>query len=89
VHALEDDGRQNLWRLVRLLLQGGGRAYLEFRVTETDHVFGEHFRHFVSPEVVMEEIARNGGRIEHHEVSTGLAVYKDEDPLVCRIVATW
>lgn len=89
VHALEDDGRENLWRLARLLLKSGGRAYLEFRVTETNHVFGEHFRHFVAPEVVMAEIEAVGGRIEHHEVDRGLAVYKDEDPLVCRIVAAW
>ncbi|HEX6248967.1 MAG TPA: methyltransferase domain-containing protein [Nocardioidaceae bacterium] len=89
VHALEDDGRENLWRLAGLLLRDGGRAYLEFRVTETNHVFGEHFRHFVSPDVVIGEIEAHGGRVEHHEVGTGLAVYKDEDPLVCRIVATW
>jgi SAM-dependent methyltransferase len=89
VHALEDDGRRNLWRLTRDLLRGGGRTYLEFRVGSTRHEFGEHFRHFVSPEVVAEEIEEHGGRVEHNEVGHGLAVYKHEDPPVCRLVAAW
>lgn len=89
VHALEDDGRQNLWRLTRDLLTQGGRTYLEFRVGSTEHEFGEHYRHFVAPEVVAEEIEAHGGRIEHQQVGTGLAVYKHEDPPVCRMVAAW
>jgi SAM-dependent methyltransferase len=89
VHALEDDGRLNLWRLTRTLLRAGGRAYLEFRVGSTEHEFGEHYRHFVPPEVVAAEIAAEGGRVEHQQVGTGLAVYKHEDPPVCRLVAAW
>ena len=89
VHALEDDGRQNLWRLTRMLLQAGGRCYLEFRVGSTKHEFGEHFRQFVRPEVVSVEIEAHCGRVEHREVSTGLALYESEDPPVCRMVASW
>lgn len=89
VHALEDDGRQNLWRLTRALLAEGGRCYLEFRVQSTEHEFGEHYRQFVAPEVVAEEIEATGGRVEHQHVGTGLAVYKHEDPPVCRLVAAW
>lgn len=90
VHALEDDGRQNLWRLTRgLLAEGGGRCYLEFRVASTQHEFGEHFRRFVTPEVVATEIAEHGGRVTERIVGTGLAVYQHEDPPVCRIVAEW
>lgn len=89
VHALEDDGRQNLWTLTRDLLVAGGRAYLEFRVGSTQHEFGEHYRHFVRPEVVAAEIESCGGTVEHQEVGTGLAVFKNEDPPVCRLVAAW
>jgi SAM-dependent methyltransferase len=89
VHALEDDGRQNLWLLARTLLQAGGRSYLEFRVGSTEHEFGEHFRQFVRPETVSVEIEAHGGRVEHWQVGTGLAVYKHEDPPVCRMVASW
>jgi hypothetical protein len=43
----------------------------------------------VSPEVVAAEIVEHGGTVVHQETGTGLAVYKHEDPLVCRLVATW
>jgi SAM-dependent methyltransferase len=89
VHALEDDGRRNLWQLARGSMTGTGRLYLEFRVARTEHEFGEHYRRFVAPEVVAAEIEDHGGTVEHHEVATGLAVYKHEDPLVCRLVASW
>jgi SAM-dependent methyltransferase len=89
VHALEDEGRANLWRFARQVLVAGGSLYLEFRVRETQHEFGEHYRHFVSPEVVAAEIVQHGGTVVHQEVGTGLAVYKHEDPLVCRLVASW
>ena len=89
VHALEDEGRHNLWQLTQGLLATGGRAPLEFRVHGTRHEFGEHYRQFVAPEVVAAEIKAKGGRVEHQEVGTGLAVYKEEDPLVCRMVAAW
>jgi hypothetical protein len=50
-------------------------------------VFGEHFRHYVQSDVVVDELARYGFDIEHREEGHGLAVHKDEDPRVCRIVA--
>lgn len=89
VHALEDDGRLCLWQFARAALAEGGRLYLEFRVAETDHVFGEHYRKFVDPDQVAAEIVAAGGRVEHRSVDHGLAVYKDEDPLVARMVAVW
>jgi SAM-dependent methyltransferase len=89
VHALEDDGRRNLWRLTRALLPSGGRLYLEFRVRHTEHEFGEHYRRFVPAEAVAAELVEHGALVEHREVATGLAVYKHEDPLVCRLAASW
>jgi SAM-dependent methyltransferase len=88
VHALEDDGRHNLWRFSRQALRNSrGRLYLEFRTEATEHEFGEHFRQFVQPEVVTAELAGYGFRIEHCEDRYGLAVHRNEDPRVCRIVA--
>lgn len=89
VHALEDDGRLNLWRFARAALGAGGRMYLEFRVAETHHEFGEHYRHFVGADLVADELTAAGGRVEHQEIGYGLAVYKAEDPRVARLVATW
>ena len=88
VHALEDEGRRNLWRFSRGVLRGSnGRIYLEFRTEATEHEFGKHFRQFVEPAVVAEELRTYGFTIEHCENSHGLAVHRTEDPRVCRIVA--
>jgi SAM-dependent methyltransferase len=92
IHALEDFGRHNLWRVASMCLRRGGRFYLEFRTgldAKAEKVFGEHFRKYLDPDVVVAEIEERGGQIEHREAGYGLAVYKNEDPHVCRLVATW
>ncbi len=88
VHALEAEGRQNLWLVARSALRPArGRLYLEFRTEATRHEYGEHFRQFVQPATVVAELEHHGFEIEHCENGHGLAVHKDEDPRVCRIVA--
>jgi SAM-dependent methyltransferase len=92
VHALEDRGRHNLWRLADLCLRHGGKFYLEFRTgldKGAEHEFGEHFRKYLDPDTVIAEIEARGGHVEHREDGHGLAVYKNEDPHVCRLVARW
>ncbi len=92
VHALEDDGRQHLWRFAQMALRAGGLLYLEFRTgkdAEAEHVFGEHFRRFLDPDSVVDEIEARGGHIDFREEGHGLAVYKDEDPHVCRLAVRW
>ncbi len=92
LHALEDRGRANFWRMASMALRGGGRLFVEFR-TERDrrnsHVFGTHFRRYLDPDLVVAEIEAIGGRVVHQEAGTGLAPFRSEDPHVCRIVATW
>ena len=92
LHAVEDAGRHNLWRLAGTALRAGGRLYLEFRTGEDAdqaHEFGEHFRRYLDSDVVAGEIESSGGRVEHSEEGHGLAVYRHEDPHVCRLVASW
>ena len=75
-----------------MCLRRGGKFYLEFRTgldADAEHEFGEHFRKYLEPDVVVAEIEARGGQIEHREAGHGLAVYKNEDPHVCRLVATW
>jgi SAM-dependent methyltransferase len=88
VHALEADGRANLWRFSRNVLRAGlGRIYLEFRTEPTKHAFGRHYRNFVQPDIVVDELLRYGFAVEHIENDHGLAVHGTEDPRTCRIVA--
>lgn len=92
LHALEDDGRCNFWRLAQMALGNGGRLYLEFR-THLDegsyHEFGEHFRHYLDPEMIMDEIDSRGGGIVDRQEGYGLAPLRQEDPHMCRLVAEW
>lgn len=85
LHAIDDDGRENLWAFAGTALSPGGRIYVEFRTEPTKHEFGEHYRHFVDPDVVVAELEAIGGRVVRRLEGHGLAVYKNEDPHVCRL----
>lgn len=92
VHALEDDGRHQLWRLAEMGLRSGGNLYLEFRTGKdaaTSHEFGEHFRRLLDPDVVVDEIESRGGHVEYREDGHGLAPFGNEDPHVSRLVVGW
>lgn len=92
LHALEDDGRRNLWRLAEVTLRDGGRMYLEFRTgkdAEAAHVFGEHFRRFLDPDTVVDEIEAGDGRVEYRGDGHGMAPFRGEDPHICRLVVGW
>lgn len=92
LHTLGDEARQNLWRLAQLALRGGGRLYLEFRTpldSSAEHAFGEHYRNYVEPDLVVREIEQRNGRVEYRTEGQGMALYGHEDPQVCRLVASW
>lgn len=91
VEALKDEGRENLWRLAKLALRGGGALYLEFR-TGKDRATRESGgppRNFTRPDTVADEIRSHGGRIEHRAEGRGLDAYEGTDPHLCRLVARW
>lgn len=92
LHALEDDGRGHLWRLAETALSAGGHMYLEFRTgkdAEAKHVFGEHFRRFLDPDLVADEVEAAGGSVEYREDGHGMAPFRGEDPHICRLVVGW
>jgi SAM-dependent methyltransferase len=93
VHAVEADGRHGLWDLARHASGAGtGRLFLEFRTgkdAHLPHAFGEHFRNYLDPHVVVEEVEALGGTVVHYEEGHGLAPYRDEDPHVSRIAVQW
>jgi SAM-dependent methyltransferase len=91
LHALTEPGQHNLMRLASMALRRGGRLYLEFRTPQDavlPHVFA-HKRHYLSAEEARELVVQAGGRVLDVVTGQGLAPYEDEDPVVCRMVATW
>lgn len=93
LHAIGDTERRVLFAIVRSLLAGGGSLFLEFRTpadATTGHVFGEtHFRNYLDPETVCEELEELGAEISVCQQGRGLARFNGEDPAVCRVVASW
>lgn len=90
VHAISDEAEDVLREFLARTLPAGSRIYLEFRTEkdkDTPKVFGEHFRRFVDPDALVARFGRDGHfAVLHDERGHGLAVYRDEDPYVARIV---
>ena len=53
-----------------------------------DEYINDHYRRFIRNEELIEELKEIGFKIEENIESKGLAVYKDEDPVVIRVVAS-
>jgi hypothetical protein len=92
LHSLEDKGRHNLLDIASEVMKEG-YLLLEFRTGQDAknlHLFGEdHYRQYLDPQVVVDEIADRGGHVVERLEGYGLAVYKTEDPHVARLAATW
>jgi len=92
LHSLTAPGRENLLRLASMSLRSGGRLFLEFRTTadaDLPHHFTQGGRQFLDPDEVVAQIEARGGRILDRQEGQGLAPFDEEDPQVCRLVATW
>lgn len=91
VHALQTQGRHNFFDLAALALSKGGHLAIEYRTINDrgeQHAFGEqHFRAYLEPSLVTGELMERGATIEHCEEGYGLAIYKDEDPHIARVIA--
>ncbi|RBY91740.1 class I SAM-dependent methyltransferase [Blastococcus sp. TBT05-19] len=88
LHAIDDTARSNLWTLAGAVARRGGECWFEFRTSEDQdapHVFGEHFRRYLSPDQVAEELAEHGMEVVERLHSQDLAPYKDENPWVARL----
>jgi hypothetical protein len=92
LHTLDPLGQDNLIRLASMSLRRGGLLFLEFRTPRDErrpHTFGEQPRNYLKPKAVAAMIRRSGGRVIHRQTGVGLAILRDEDPYVCRMVASW
>ena len=92
LHALSERARQHFWRYTSMALRSGGRCYLEFR-TEKDSrkrkAFGEHYRRYLDPDLVVAEATAAGARVVHLEQALGLSPFEDENPHLCRMILEW
>lgn len=54
---------------------------------DTPVVYPSHERHYIDGEWLLQTLIKNSFEILHYEKSRGLAPYKNEDPLVIRVIA--
>lgn len=99
VDSLDRTGRQQLWRLAKMALSGGGRLYLEFITSSAaDDPWAQQFLlHKVSPELVIAELEGAGARIvsrqtlrtEQMDLDRNASQTGQVRRRVCRLVVEW
>ncbi len=98
MHAIDEAAEDRTLEQVANMLEPGGLFFVEARSIRDDlygkgeHLgghayFTDHYRRFMDPEVFMSKLKALGFVIERWEESRGLAVYKDDDPMIVRVVA--
>lgn len=97
VHAITEQGEEDLLRVCQSALRPGGRCYLEFRtnhdlraqagraISANEREDG-HYRRFVDPDVLITRAKAHGLDLVSREEGHGLAAFRDEDPHVARLV---
>ena len=88
IHSLTDVGRHEPDRGRE---RAGRELFVEFRTGKDEgmkHIFGDdHYRTYLDPESVVDEVEERGGRVKTLDQGHGRAVYKSEDPHVARVLA--
>jgi hypothetical protein len=91
LHSLDDEQEQYFLSALARHLLPGDSLYLEFRCSEdagTEKIFGNHYRRYVDTDKVLRELSGSYGfAIEYSLTGQGMAKYRDEDPVVSRIIA--
>lgn len=89
LHGLTSDGRDAFWRLTRMVLHEGGRAFVECRVppgpSDTLHFDWPKGPRGLDVGTAVHEAEGHGGRVIDQVVARGLAPFHEEDPMVCRM----
>jgi len=94
MHSLSQDQEAGFLQSLSEFLQSGDQIYFEFRSEEdsvTDKHFGNknHFRRYVDSQKFIQNLTdKYQLDIDYSITGCGMAKYKDEDPVVTRIIAT-
>jgi len=92
LHSLDEEQQEKFIAALGRQLVSGDRLYLEFRSTgdaDTPKVFGNHYRRYVDTEQLLLQMTNDASfDIDYTITGRGMARYKEEDPVVTRIIAT-
>lgn len=99
LHAITEEQQQRVLKNAWSTLVTGGMLFIEVRSIHDDiygkgecvgrhaYIFDDHFRRFIDKEELIFELKNLGFEILYEEESRGFAPYKDQDPVLIRIVA--
>ncbi len=98
LHAMSEDAQEKFIRRAYSMLPSGGRIMIEFRtindpLAKSGFVFGkneritDHYRRFIDFQLLRKRIKAIGFMEIFSVEEKGLAVYKDDNPVVGRIIA--
>lgn len=92
LHALDEDQARSFIAALGDRMIGGERLYLEFRSKEdaaTPKVFGNHYRRYVDTVRLVDQLTDESNfDIDYTLTGRGMARYREEDPVVSRVIAT-
>jgi methylase of polypeptide subunit release factors len=91
IHSI-DERQEKLFMLgLRGLMAPRDRIFFEFRSQEdqsTKKIFENHYRRYIDTDVFIKNLVEIVGvEIQYSITGRGMALYKDEDPIVSRVIA--
>jgi len=90
MHALNDEQEQQLLQLLPQHVNSGEQVFFEFRAKEDAELkktFGGHYRRFIDTDAFVSQLTDTlGFELDYRVTGQGMAKYKDEDPVVSRVI---
>jgi SAM-dependent methyltransferase len=90
LHAIPEDVQERLMDAIDTHARSGDLVAAEFRTDKDEarkHVHEKHYRRFQNAEAFGADLRRRRFEVLHEEEGTGLSPYRDEDPVLYRVVA--
>lgn len=99
LHAITEEQQQRALKNAKSTMMTGGLLFIEARSIHDDiygkgecagrhaYIFDSHFRRFIDKEELISDIRQLGFEVLYEAEDRGFAPYKDQDPVLIRIIA--
>jgi len=91
MHSLDDEQENNFLEVLSGCMRGNELVYFEFRSkedAELEKYFGGHFRRYIDTDAFKNRLSNQLGYTIDYSITTqGIAKFKEEDPIVSRVIA--